>query len=63
MNKTTLAALLLAASAWPEWFTYPAGMALLMANAWLWLNLLAAVAFYRQQRSKIEALRPAMASG
>lgn len=47
-------ALLLAAVLWPEWFTYPAGLALLLANAWLLRNLLAAVAFYRQQRLKIE---------
>jgi hypothetical protein len=40
-------ALLLAAVLWPEWFTYPAGLALVAANAWLLRNLLAAVAFYR----------------
>jgi O-antigen/teichoic acid export membrane protein len=47
-------ALLLAAVLWPEWFTYPAGLALLAANAWLLRNLLAAVTFYRRQRLKIE---------
>ena len=47
-------ALLLAAVLWPKWFTYPAGLALLLANAWLLRNLLAAIAFYRQQRLKIE---------
>jgi hypothetical protein len=47
-------ALLLAAVLWPEWFTYPAGLALLAANAWLLRNLLAAVTFYRQQRLTIE---------
>jgi len=46
-------ALLLAAVLWPEWLTYPAGLALLLANAWLLRNLLAAVAFYRRQRLKI----------
>jgi len=47
-------ALLLAAVLWPEWFAYPAGLALLAANAWLLRNLLAAVTFYRQQRLTIE---------
>jgi hypothetical protein len=38
-----------------EWFSYPAGLALVLANAWLLRNLLTAVAFYRRQRLKIEA--------
>jgi hypothetical protein len=48
-------ALLLAAVIWPEWFTYPAGLALVLANIWLLYNLLTAVAFYRYQRLKIAA--------
>lgn len=55
-------ALLLAAAIWPEWFTYPAGIALLVANGGLLRNLLAAVAFYRQQRTKIAALTAAATS-
>jgi hypothetical protein len=48
-------ALLLAAVIWPEWFTYPAGLALVLANGWLLYNLLTAVAFYRYQCLKIAA--------
>ena len=55
-------ALLLAAVLWPSWFTYPAGLALLVANAWLLRNLLRAVAFYRQHRLQIETLTSATAS-
>ena len=47
--------LLLAAVIWPEWFTYPAGIALVLANVWLLYNLLTAVAFYRYQRLKMVA--------
>ena len=55
-------ALLLAAVLWPAWFTYPAGLALLLANGWLLRNLLAAVTFYRQHRLKIENLPPVAAA-
>ena len=48
-------ALLLLAAVRPDWFTYPAGIALLVANAWLLRNLLAALAFYRLHQSKIDA--------
>ncbi|MBL8374874.1 hypothetical protein [Accumulibacter sp.] len=48
-------ALLLAAVIWPEWFTYPAGLALVLANGWLLYNLLTAVAFYRYQCLQIAA--------
>ncbi len=56
-------AVLLAAVAWPEWFTYPAGIALVVANSWLLRNLLAAVTFYQQHRSTIQGLAPAVATG
>ena len=46
-------ALLLAAVVWPEWLAYPAGFAIVLANAWLLRNLLAAVAFYRRHRLQI----------
>lgn len=46
-------ALLLAAVVWPEWLAYPAGLAIVLANAWLLRNLLAAVAFYRRHRLQI----------
>jgi hypothetical protein len=48
--------LLLLAVVWPQWFTYPAGLALVFANGWLLRNLLAAVAVYRIHLAKIEAL-------
>lgn len=54
--------LLLAAAARPAGFTYPAGVALLVANTWLLRNLLAAVAFYQQHRSRIQGLAPAAAT-
>ncbi|HCV14335.1 MAG TPA: hypothetical protein DGC76_11670 [Candidatus Accumulibacter sp.] len=49
-------ALLLAAALQPEWFTYPAAVALLVASGWLLRNLLAATAFYRQHRQRITSL-------
>ncbi len=48
--------LLLLAVVWPQWFTYPAGLALVFANGWLLRNLLAAVAVYRIHLAKIETL-------
>ncbi|KFB67959.1 hypothetical protein [Candidatus Accumulibacter vicinus] len=48
-------ALLLAAAFWPGWFTYPAGLMLLIANASLLRNLLSALACYRQHCLKIAA--------
>lgn len=56
-------ALLLAATLWPGWFTYPAGLALLASNACLLRNVLGAVWFYRGQRLKIEALTPPPVTG
>lgn len=49
-------ALLVLAVFWPVWFIYPAGVALIVANAWLLRNLLAAAGVYRRHRLKIEAL-------
>lgn len=48
--------LLLLAVVWPRWFVYPAGLALVLANAWLLRNLLAAVGVYRTHLAKIAAL-------
>lgn len=48
--------LLLLAVVWPRWFVYPAGLALVLANAWLLRNLLAAVAVYRTHLAKIAAM-------
>lgn len=48
--------LLLLAVVWPRGFVYPAGLALIAANAWLLRNLLAAVGVYRTHRAKIAAL-------
>jgi len=48
--------LLLLAVAWPRWFVYPAGLALVAANVWLLRNLLAAVAVYRAHLAGIVAL-------
>lgn len=42
-------ALLLLSVLWPRWFVYPAGLALIFASVWLWLNLLSANALYRRQ--------------
>ena len=50
--------LLLLAVFWPAWFTYPAGLTLVVANGWLLRNLLSAVAVYRSHLAKIEALAP-----
>jgi len=49
-------ALLLLAVLWPRGFVYPAGLALIAANAWLLRNLLTAVAVYRTHLAKIAAL-------
>mgnify|MGYP000894177521 CR=1 FL=1 len=46
--------LLLAAILLPAVFTYPAGVALVVANAWLAANLLAAVGVYRRQARTID---------
>lgn len=46
-------ALLLLSVFWPGWFVYPAGLALIFASGWLWLNLLSATAVYRTQLVKI----------
>lgn len=48
--------LLLLAVAKPQWFVYPAGLALIVANVWLLRNLLSAVVVYRSHLAKIEAL-------
>jgi len=48
--------LLLLAVFWPAWFTYPAGLTLVVANGWLLRNLLSAVAVYRSHLAKIAAL-------
>jgi hypothetical protein len=39
--------LLLLAVFWPDWFAYPAGLGLIIANGWLLSNLLYATAIYR----------------
>lgn len=49
--------LLLAAAVWPPGFAYPAGLALVVANAWLLHNLVLAVRFYRRHRQAIDATR------
>jgi hypothetical protein len=56
-------ALLLLAVCWPEWLVYPAGLALIAANAELLRNLLGAVAVYREHRRKLAALAPVQPSG
>lgn len=50
--------LLLASVLWPQWLAYPAGVALVLANAWLLRNLLAAVRVYRGHLAKLAALGP-----
>ncbi len=48
--------LLLLAVFSPVLFVYPAGIAFVIANAWLLRNLLAAASVYRRHRQQIEAL-------
>jgi hypothetical protein len=48
--------LLLLAVVWPQWLTYPAGLALMLANGWLLKNLLSAMTVYRRHLAQIEAL-------
>jgi hypothetical protein len=48
-------ALLLLAVVWPVWFVYPAGVALIVSNAWLLRNLLYATAVYRSHLAVIAA--------
>ena len=61
MNRQMLAhlvalALLLLAIFWPSVFAYPAGLAVVVANAWLLRNLLAAVSLYRGHLLKLKAM-------
>lgn len=49
-------ALLLLAVLWPKVFDYPAGIALVFANAWLLRNLLSAMFVYRGHQLKIESV-------
>jgi hypothetical protein len=48
--------LLVLAVMWPQWFVYPAGVALVLANTWLLHNLLSAVRVYRVHMAKIALL-------
>jgi hypothetical protein len=48
--------LLVLAVMWPQWFVYPAGVALVLANGWLLHNLLSAVRVYRVHMAKIALL-------
>jgi hypothetical protein len=53
----TLALGLLLLAVWqPVWLTYPAGLALMLANGWLLRNLLQALGVYRSHLAKIEVL-------
>jgi hypothetical protein len=47
--------LLLAAVLWPQWFSYAAGAGLMVSNAWLARNLLAAMVVYREHLAKLGA--------
>ena len=49
-------ALLVAAVIWPAWLIYPAGFALVLANAWLLRNLFSALGVYRDHLARIAAL-------
>jgi hypothetical protein len=45
---------LLLLSLWePTWFVYPAGVALIIANAWLLRNLLLAMKVYRDHLARL----------
>jgi hypothetical protein len=54
--------LLVLAVFWPDWLAYPAGLALVVAHAWLLLNLLSAVRVHRSHLQKIAAARVASAA-
>jgi fatty acid desaturase len=47
--------ILVLAVIWPALFAYPAGVVLLLSQAWLLWNLLTAVAIYRAHLAKIKA--------
>lgn len=53
--------LLLLAVVWPQWFVYPAGVALVFANGWLLHNLISAVRVYRAHMAKIALLEASSA--
>lgn len=48
--------LLLMSVFWPQWFIYPAGLALILSSVWLWLNLLSATMVYRSQIAQIRVV-------
>ena len=50
-------ALLVLSVFWPDWFVRPAGLTLLVANAWLLRNLVYATAVYRKHLSELEVDR------
>jgi hypothetical protein len=54
--------LLVLAAFWPQWFVYPAGLALIVANGWLLRNLLAATLVYRRHLAKIDAAEASRAA-
>ena len=49
--------LLVLAVFWPEWLSYPAGLALLIANGWLLRNILSARTVHRAHLRKIAGAR------
>jgi hypothetical protein len=55
--------LLLLAVVWPQWFVYPAGVALVLANSWLLRNLISAVRVYREHMLKIALLDASPTAG
>ncbi len=54
--------LLLLSVLWPAWLVYPAGIALIVSNAWLLRNLLAAMTVYRGHQIRIAAVIAAQES-
>jgi len=54
--------LLLLAVVWPQWFVYPAGMVLVLANGLLRRNLISAVRVYRLHMEKIALLETSPAA-
>jgi hypothetical protein len=47
--------LLLGAVVWPEWLARPAGLALMVASAWFFSNLLGAVLRYRRYAAEADS--------
>jgi hypothetical protein len=46
--------LLVLAACWPQWFSYPGALALLVSQIWLTRNLWSAAKLYRQHSARLQ---------